>query len=144
MLGRGRFWAVQAVYQAARAGLRHGKHVLRDCNCSQSNLFCHCEEAKGRRSNLMEGINGQAILRLYNDQFNDHKANAPVKKDPREDDSKGIMMERKKYVFWKDDDMWLGYLDEYLNYITQGETLEELKENLKDIFNELNKHIIQG
>ncbi|MCD6550798.1 hypothetical protein [Thermotoga sp.] len=47
-------------------------------------------------------------------------------------------MERKKYVFWQDDDMWLGYLDEYPDYITQGVTLEELKENLMDIFNELN------
>jgi len=54
------------------------------------------------------------------------------------------MTERKKYVFWQDDDMWLGYLDEYPDYMTQGETLEELKENLIDIFNELNKHIIQG
>jgi hypothetical protein len=52
--------------------------------------------------------------------------------------SRGIMMERKKYVFWKDDDMWLGHLDEYPDYMTQGETLEELKENLMDIFNELN------
>ena len=66
-----------------------------------------------------------------------------MKKDSREDASRGIMMERKKYVFWQDDDMWLGYLDEYLDYMTQGETLEELKENLIDIFNELNKHIIQ-
>jgi hypothetical protein len=44
-----------------------------------------------------------------------------------------ITMVRKKY-----DDMWLGYLDEYPDYMTQGETLEELKENLIDIFNELN------
>jgi predicted RNase H-like HicB family nuclease len=29
--------------------------------------------------------------------------------------------------------MWLGYLKEYPDYMTQGETLEELKENLKDI-----------
>ncbi len=56
-----------------------------------------------------------------------------MKKDPHEDASRGIMMERKKYVFWKDDDMWLGYLDEYPDYMTQGETLEELKENLMDI-----------
>jgi len=47
-------------------------------------------------------------------------------------------MEREKYVFWQDDDMWLGYLNEYSDYMTQGETLEELKKNLKDIFNELN------
>ncbi|MGB9497443.1 MAG: type II toxin-antitoxin system HicB family antitoxin, partial [Dissulfuribacterales bacterium] len=57
--------------------------------------------------------------------------------------SRRITTERKKYVFWKDDDMWLGYLDEYPDYMTQGKTLEELKENLIDIFNELNKHIIQ-
>ena len=33
--------------------------------------------------------------------------------------------------------MWIGYLEEYPDYMTQGETLEELKENLKDIYNEL-------
>jgi predicted RNase H-like HicB family nuclease len=47
------------------------------------------------------------------------------------------MMGKKKYVYWKDKDMWIGYLEEYPNYMTQGETLEELKENLKDIYNEL-------
>ncbi len=46
-------------------------------------------------------------------------------------------MERKRYVYWKDDDMWLGYLEEYPNYMTQGETLEELKENLRDIYHDL-------
>ena len=56
--------------------------------------------------------------------------------------SRRITTERKKYVFWKDDDMWLGYLDEYPDYMTQGKTLEELKENLIDIFNELNSGII--
>ena len=47
-------------------------------------------------------------------------------------------MEKKKYVYWKDGDMWIGYLEEYPDYMTQGETLEELKENLKDIYDELN------
>jgi len=46
-------------------------------------------------------------------------------------------MERKKYVFWKDGQMWLGYLEEYPDYLTQGETLEELEDNLKDIYHEL-------
>ena len=46
-------------------------------------------------------------------------------------------MERKKFIYWQDDEMWLGYLEEYPDYMTQGETLEELKENLKDIYNEL-------
>lgn len=46
-------------------------------------------------------------------------------------------METKKYVYWQDKGMWLGYLEEYPDYMTQGETLEELKENLKDIYNDL-------
>lgn len=33
--------------------------------------------------------------------------------------------------------MWLGYLAEYPDYMTQGGTLDELKENLKDIYKEL-------
>jgi hypothetical protein len=46
-------------------------------------------------------------------------------------------MDRKRYVYWKEEDMWLGYFEEYPDYKTQGESLEELKENLKDIHNEL-------
>ena len=46
-------------------------------------------------------------------------------------------MERKKYVYWKDGEMWLGYLEEFSDYWTQGETLEELKKNLRDIYYEL-------
>ncbi len=43
----------------------------------------------------------------------------------------------KKYVYWEDKGMWIGYLDEYPDYMTQGESLEELKENLKDIYQDL-------
>ncbi|MEH2353966.1 type II toxin-antitoxin system HicB family antitoxin [Nostoc sp.] len=46
-------------------------------------------------------------------------------------------MIKKKYIYWQDDDMWLGYLEEYPDYWTQGETEEELKENLLDIYSEL-------
>ena len=42
-----------------------------------------------------------------------------------------------KYIYWKDDDYWLGYPEEYPDYITQGKSLEELKENLKDLYIEL-------
>ena len=44
---------------------------------------------------------------------------------------------KKKYVYWQDDDIWLGYLEEYPDYWTQGETEAELKENLLDIYQEL-------
>jgi len=46
-------------------------------------------------------------------------------------------METKKYVYWEDEGMWLGYLVEYPDYRTQGESIEELKENLRDIYNDL-------
>ena len=46
-------------------------------------------------------------------------------------------MERKKYVYWQDDGMWLGYLEEYPDYMTQGESMEELEENLRGIYKEL-------
>lgn len=42
-----------------------------------------------------------------------------------------------KYHYWKGDDFWLGYIEEYPDYMTQGETIEELKENLKDIYRDL-------
>ncbi len=38
--------------------------------------------------------------------------------------------------------MWLGYLEEYPDYRTQGETLEELQENLKDIFQDVTSGVI--
>ncbi len=41
------------------------------------------------------------------------------------------------FVYWKDDDTWLGYLQEYPDYMTQGESFEELQENLKDIYKDL-------
>jgi hypothetical protein len=46
-------------------------------------------------------------------------------------------MNTAKYVYWQDAEMWLGYLEEYPDYRTQGETREELEENLKDIYNDL-------
>ena len=49
---------------------------------------------------------------------------------------------KKKYVYWQDEDMWLGYLEEYPDYWTQGETEAELKENLLDIYQELTGGVI--
>jgi predicted RNase H-like HicB family nuclease len=46
-------------------------------------------------------------------------------------------MEKVRFTHWQDGDMWLGYLEEYPDYMTQGKTLEELEENLKDIYKEL-------
>ena len=46
-------------------------------------------------------------------------------------------MNTTKYVYWQDEAMWLGYLEEYPDYRTQGETKEELEGNLRDIYDEL-------
>ncbi|HHT9131738.1 MAG TPA: type II toxin-antitoxin system HicB family antitoxin [Candidatus Tripitaka californicus] len=51
-------------------------------------------------------------------------------------------METKRYVYWQENNMWIGYLEEYPDYMTQGETIEELKENLKDIYKELTSGVI--
>lgn len=46
-------------------------------------------------------------------------------------------METTKFIHWQDGGMCLGYLEEYPDYMTQGETFEELKENLRDLYKEL-------
>ena len=46
-------------------------------------------------------------------------------------------METRKFVYYQEDEMWVGWLEEYPDYWTQGETLDELKGNLKDIHNDL-------
>ena len=51
---------------------------------------------------------------------------------------------KTRYISWQDDDMWIGYLEEFPDYWTQGETLEELKENLRDIHYELSSGTISN
>ena len=53
-------------------------------------------------------------------------------------------MSKLKFVYWQDDDFWLGYLQDYPDYMTQGETLDELKENLQDIYRDLTSGEIPG
>jgi len=46
-------------------------------------------------------------------------------------------MEKKTFIYYQEDEMWIGWLEEFPDYRTQGETLEELEENLKDIYQDL-------
>jgi predicted RNase H-like HicB family nuclease len=41
------------------------------------------------------------------------------------------------FTYWQDEDMWLGYLDRYPDYVTQGNSLENLKEHLLDLYKDL-------
>jgi predicted RNase H-like HicB family nuclease len=53
-------------------------------------------------------------------------------------------MTAARYVYWQDGEHWLGYFEEYPDYMTQGESLEDLKENLKDLFRDLTSGQIPG
>jgi predicted RNase H-like HicB family nuclease len=47
-------------------------------------------------------------------------------------------MDTKRFVYYEENGMWIGWLEEFPDYRTQGITLDELKENLQDIYEELN------
>ena len=39
-----------------------------------------------------------------------------------------------KYSWWEEDGFYLGYIDEYPQYPTQGESMEDLENGLKEIY----------
>ena len=43
-------------------------------------------------------------------------------------------MSRMTMIYWKGEKFWLGKLKEHPEIMTQGATLEELEENLKDAY----------
>lgn len=49
-----------------------------------------------------------------------------------------------KIVYWQDSDFWVGHFQEYPDYLTQGKTLEELKESLRDLYRDLTGGEIPG
>ena len=46
-------------------------------------------------------------------------------------------MRKLKYTFWQDGEFFLGSLNEYPDYMTQGYSKDELLENLKDLLVDL-------
>ena len=44
------------------------------------------------------------------------------------------MKPKMTMVYWKSDKFWLGKLLEHPEIMTQGKTLEELEENIKDAY----------
>jgi predicted RNase H-like HicB family nuclease len=53
-------------------------------------------------------------------------------------------MHSAKVVVWEEDGAWLGYLQEFPDYWTQGETLDDLREHLRDLYHELTSGQIPG
>jgi len=53
-------------------------------------------------------------------------------------------MATARYVYWQDSGQWLGYFDEFPEYLTQGDSLEDLQEHLKDLYGDLTSGDIPG
>jgi hypothetical protein len=51
---------------------------------------------------------------------------------------------KTKFTWWKDGDHFLGYLDEYPDYQTQGESLDDLKMHLLDLYKDLSTDAVPG
>jgi predicted RNase H-like HicB family nuclease len=41
------------------------------------------------------------------------------------------------YAYWQEDGTWLGYFEKFPDYWTQGMSMEDLQEHLKDLFSDL-------
>ena len=46
-------------------------------------------------------------------------------------------MRTLKYTFWQDEEFFLGYINDYPDYVTQGYSKDELLENLKDLLKDV-------
>jgi predicted RNase H-like HicB family nuclease len=53
-------------------------------------------------------------------------------------------MQSVKIAYWQEDGGWLGYLHDDPDHWTQGETLDDLKEHLKDLFQDITGGQIPG
>jgi hypothetical protein len=55
-----------------------------------------------------------------------------------------MAMQTTQFVYWEEDGAWLGYLHEYPDYWTQGETLDDLKDHLRDLYTDLTSGDLPG
>jgi predicted RNase H-like HicB family nuclease len=46
-------------------------------------------------------------------------------------------MRVERFTYWQDDEVFLGFLNDYPDYCSQGETKEELIENLRSLLEDL-------
>jgi hypothetical protein len=53
-------------------------------------------------------------------------------------------MSTARFVHWQDGELWLGYFEEFPDYITQGETFAELQDNLRDLYRDLTSGELPG
>jgi len=51
-------------------------------------------------------------------------------------------MKTLDFTYWQDGEDWLGYLDDFPDYLTQGSSFEDLKEHLADLHKEFSSETI--
>jgi hypothetical protein len=72
-----------------------------------------------------------------------YAAHNPNQLEPMRTPARSVTMDAQvKIIYWQDGDFWLGYIEEYPDYMTQGMSLEELRGNLKDVYKELSSGAI--
>ena len=53
-------------------------------------------------------------------------------------------MRTTKIVYWEQDGSWIGYLREFPDYWTQGDTWEDLESHLRDLYADLTSGDLLG
>ena len=53
-------------------------------------------------------------------------------------------MQTTKIIYWEHDGKWLGYVQDYPDYWTQGESLEDLRDHLRDLYADLSSGVLVG
>ncbi len=53
-------------------------------------------------------------------------------------------MQTIKFLYWQDEGEFIGYLLDYPDYWTQGETLEDLMKHLRDLYSDLTSEEISN
>ena len=53
-------------------------------------------------------------------------------------------MNTVKIVYWQNGKLWIGHLQDYPDYQTQGKTLKELEENLRDLYRDITGGHVPG
>lgn len=46
-------------------------------------------------------------------------------------------MKSRGFTYWQDGDAWLGYLDDFPDYLTQGKSVDDLKAHLLSLYEDL-------
>ena len=55
-----------------------------------------------------------------------------------------MFLQTLKYVYWQEEDAWLGYLQEFPDNWTQGDSHDDLIEHLRDLYSELSSGTVSG